>query len=141
MITRRKTSQNGFSAVELMITLIIASIFLFSGYQLYVQVTRDGADADRTAKLSNILYERVKKEAALVTAQAPTGCAAANEKDNTPGVAENISGIGSVTFITIVDCPYSTTPGNLTDIFYVRIEATYSNAGVQKKVEHATFAS
>lgn len=134
-------SQQGFSAVELLITLVIASIFLFAGYQLYLQVTRAGGDADKTAKLSNITYERMKKQAALVTAAAPSGCAASSETDNNPGVAENITGLGTITFRTIIDCPYSTTPGSLTDIFLIKVEASYTEGGSTRRVQHAIFAS
>ena len=45
---------NGFTAVELLITLFVASIFLFTGYQLYAQVIRDGQEAANLSEMSNV---------------------------------------------------------------------------------------
>lgn len=132
--------EQGFTAVELLITLFIAAIFLFAGYQLYTQVTKDGSNADRTAELSSAAYERMRKKSIDVTSTYPAGCAAASEAVTT--TTETVPGIGSgVTFKVTVDCPYSTTPGSLTDIFLIKVEASYNDAGITRKVEHATFAS
>ncbi len=141
---RSTSSQSGFTAIELLITLIVASLFLFSGYQLYVQVTRDGADANKTAVLSNIVYERMTKLAKDTTALAgnQAGCAASSAV--TPPASpppEQIPGVGSVVFKNTVKCPRSTTAGNLTDLFYVEVEASYTDTGLTKKVKHATYAS
>jgi|GEM_PF-247865 len=136
------SSQDGFTAVELLITLIVASLFLFSGYQLYIQVTRDGSDANKTAVLSNIVYERMTKLAKHTTGLAANqaGCSSTSGSVQTLP-AENISGVGSVTFKNTVSCPRATTPGSLTDLFYIEVEASYTDAGADKKVRHATYAS
>ncbi len=141
-MTQQNVGQQGFTAIELLITLIVASLFLFSGYQLYVQVTRDGADANRTAVLSNVVYERMTKLAKDTTALAgnQAGCAASSEFVTTLP-AEPVTGVGSVVFKNTVDCPRSTTAGNLTDLFYIEVEATYTDTGLTKKVKHATYAS
>lgn len=134
----RRVLQQGFTAVELLITLFIASVFLFAGYQLYTQVIRDGKDADRTAKLSNIVYQKMREAAAQVTAAYPSGCtAAADATDSTS--SETVPGIGSVSFAKTISCPYGT--ASPVDIFLVKITATYTADGTQKKVEHATYAS
>lgn len=141
-MTQQNVTQQGFTAIELLITLIVASLFLFSGYQLYVQVTRDGADANRTAVLSNLVYERMTKLAKDTTALAgnQAGCAASSV--STPAqTTETITGVGSVRFQNNVRCPRATTPGNLTDLFYIEVEATYTESGLDKKVKHATYAS
>jgi len=134
------TLERGFTAVELLITLFIAAIFLFAGYQLYTQVMKDGSNADRTAELSSAAYERMRKKAVEVTSAYPSGCAAGSEGTTT--TTETVPGLGSgITFKVTVDCPYSTTPGSLTDIFLIKVEASYIDAGKTRKVEHATFAS
>lgn len=132
-------SEQGFTAIELLITLFVAAIFLFAGYQLYTQVIKDGSNADRNAELSSAAYERMRKTALSASAAAPTGCAASSESVTT--TTEPVTGIGNVTFKVTVDCPYSTTPGNLTDIFLIKVEASYNDGGTTRKVEHATFAS
>ena len=133
------TLEQGFTAVELLITLFIAAIFLFAGYQLYIQVMKDGASANKTAQLSSIVYDRMRKAALSASSAAPGGCAASSESVTTS--TEAIAGVGSVTFKTTVDCPYSTTPGNLTDIFLIKVEGSFSDNGTTRKVEHATFTS
>jgi len=133
MIARRL--EHGFTAVELLITLFIASIFLFAGYQLFTQVMRDGAGADKDAELSSLAYERMRKSALDASAASPAGCAATSEGTTT--TTEPVAGIGNVTFIVTIDCPYSTTPGSLTDVFLVKVEASHNG----RKVEHATFSN
>lgn len=100
--------QDGFTAVELLITLFIASVFLFAGYQLYTQVLKDAADADKTARISNIAYERMRKEAGVVSAAFPGGCESASE--DTTVETPTVTGFSAVTLTVVVDCPYSTTP-------------------------------
>jgi prepilin-type N-terminal cleavage/methylation domain-containing protein len=139
MSSANHTFEQGFTAVELLITLIIASVFLFAGYQLFTQVTRDGSSANRDAELSSIAYERMRKAALDASTASPSGCAAASEGVTTTN--EAITGIGTVTFKVTIDCPYSTTPGSLTDIFLVKVEASYPDAGTTRKVEHATFTN
>ena len=135
-------NEQGFTAVELLITLIVASLFLFSGYQLYVQVTRDGADANKTAVLSNIVYERMTKLAKDTTGLAANqaGCSATSGSVQTLP-AQNVDGVGSVVFKNTIRCPRATTPGNLTDLFYIEVEATYNDGGSSKQVRHATYAN
>ncbi len=131
--------QQGFTAVELLITLFIAAVFLFAGYQLFAQVMRDGAGADKDAELSSLAYERMRKSALAASAASPAGCAAASESVTT--TTEPVAGIGNVTFKVTIDCPYSTTPGSLTDIFLVKVETSYNDNGTTRKVEHATFSN
>lgn len=133
------TLEKGFTAVELLITLFIAAIFLFAGYQLYTQVIKDGSSAGKTAQLSSIAYERMRKTALATSAAYPSGCGASSKSTTT--TTETVSGIGSVTFTVIVDCPYDTTAGNLTDIFLIKVSASYVDGGTTRKVDHATFTS
>lgn len=130
--------QSGFSAVELLITLFIASIFLFAGYQLYTQVLKDGSDAGKTAQISNLTYERMRAKAAEVTESASAGCAAVNETTSNETIT--VSGFSSVSYNIAVDCPYSNT-GALSDLFYVRVTTTYNDGISVKVLSHATYAS
>jgi len=133
MMSVSEYMQKGFSAVELLITLFIASIFLFAGYQLYTQVLKDGADADKTARISNLVYERLRKATA-----ATTGCAASNE--STTNETPIVSGFSSVTLTIVVDCPYSTS-GSLSDLFYVSVSASYNDGTGIKVLKHAVYTS
>lgn len=136
-MTIRNNSQSGFTAVELLITLIIASMFLFSGYQIYSQVTRDGSEAHKTAVVSNKVNERLRKEV-LQTSAASSGCVLADEQNNVFLQTENVPGIGGVTYRKTVKC--TNLPTTL-DLFLVKVEGSYNDAGVTKKVEHAVYAN
>lgn len=130
--------QQGFTAVELLITLIVASMFLFAGYQLYTQVTRDGTDANRTAILSNLVNEKLREEATTTTNAAPSGCTAGSNKDVTSAPA-NLGGLTGVQFRTQVSCP-TNGPGTL-DLFLIKITGSYTERGQTVEVQHATYVN
>lgn len=130
------SGQGGFTAVELLVTLFVAAIFLFSGYQLYTQVTLDGLNADATAKLSNITYAKAQETGAMLlenTGQA--GCT-----DNfTSETAETIKGVGRVIFETSVSCPHGIENGSR--LYRVKVKAIYDNNGTDKEVQHAIYTN
>lgn len=139
-MTTKTLLQNGFTAVELLITLFIASIFLFSGYQLYTQVTSDGRDADKMARVSNIVYEKVQKKAAEATSAYPYGCKVSPLPSPYSGVAaEQVTGVGEVTFTTVVKCPHG--PEVAAKLFLVDVEAVYKSNNAERRVRHAIYAN
>ena len=109
--------QTGFTAVELLVTLFIASIFLFAGYQLYTQVTREGAYADKAARISNIVYEKLRKTTGGMSDQ--TSCTA-NTPTNEP---ITVTGFPSVVLSVAITCPYGTSK----PISLVTVTATYDD--------------
>ena len=129
LFTTSTDPESGFTAVELLVTLIIASMFLFAGYQLYTQVQRDGADANQIAILSGKVNARLQE-----TARSMPGTCAASDV-TTPNVNE--TGIGAVSYRTIVSCPNSPT---LTNLKLISTEASYGTNPV-KKVKHATYSN
>lgn len=136
MISLRPT-QEGFTAVELLITLFIAATFLFAGYQLYIQVTRDGKIAGTTAKISNLAYEKMRSNVTTVSADYPGGCVSASQSTTTS--TQEVPGVGNVSFVTTISCPYGT--ATAADLFLVRVKATYTLYNEQKELEHATYAN
>lgn len=54
-------TQQGFSAVELLITLFIGAFFLFAGYTIWSQVTVQGVESSKMAAASNIAYSNLRK--------------------------------------------------------------------------------
>lgn len=140
----KKTSkivlQKGFTAVELLITLFIAAVFLFAGYQLYTQVIRDGKDADKIARLSNEVYKIMREKSAQVTALNSTGCSGSISLPAAPTSPATVAGIPNVTTTVSYSCPLGTS--TVYDLFLVKVSASYSDSsGVTKKVEHATYAN
>lgn len=117
-----QTSQQGFTAVELLITLLVASMFLFSGYQLYSQVNRDGSDANQAARVSSLVSEKLRS----ITTSCGTPV---------PNEVKNETGVGSVTYVTSVTCPNPDIP----TMRLIKVTATYGNP--PKVLEHATYAN
>jgi prepilin-type N-terminal cleavage/methylation domain-containing protein len=132
-------NQQGFTAVELLITLIIAAVFMFAGFQLYTQVTRDGTDANKSAVVSSKVNERLRRQANQTTAALPGGCVAANLPATilTPAT-ETVPGVGTVTYTTTLRC--SSNPVTI-DVFLIKIDGSYNDAGIVKEVEHATYVN
>lgn len=62
---RKQTSQSGFSAVELLITLFIAFLFVMMGYQLYSVAIQGGGESRAKAKASNDSYTFLRAYAGI----------------------------------------------------------------------------
>jgi Tfp pilus assembly protein PilE len=121
--------QEGFSAVELLITLFIAAAFIATGSQLYTIIIRNGGDARMRAKASNIAYDHMRR---YVT-QATNPCSTF-----TPSPAPSIpagSGLSSASITVTVTCPYGTS----TAVTKVLVSVKYGSP--QQEVIHATYAS
>ena len=54
-------AQNGFTVVELLITLFIAAAFLVSGYQLFNLIIKDGGQTRAESRASNVAYDYLRK--------------------------------------------------------------------------------
>ncbi len=128
------SKQDGFSAVELLITLFIGSVFLLAGYQLSTQVSKDGADATKTAKVSNIVYDRLRKirfdtvSGLCNGGTAPT--APSNEQVAIPGLR------GNATLATTYSCPFSGV-----GVVKVTITATYNDGISNRVLSHAIYSN
>ncbi|MDO4781125.1 MAG: prepilin-type N-terminal cleavage/methylation domain-containing protein [Candidatus Saccharibacteria bacterium] len=62
---------DGFSMVELLITLFIASMLVLAGYGVYDAVLRNSRDSRLLAEASNIAYSLLRKYAAEKTLDCP----------------------------------------------------------------------
>lgn len=51
----------GFTAVELLITLFVAAVFLIAGYQLFSVIIQQSGDARNEAKVSGIAYTYLRQ--------------------------------------------------------------------------------
>lgn len=123
--------QAGFSAVELLITLFIAAIFLLAGYQLWGYVQRAGAEADQLAKASNIAYDYLRREAN----KSVTTCASSTPINNVAVPAAERGDLPANTTITVViSCP-----PNVNNM--KKVESTVRYGSEPKKVVHAIYAS
>lgn len=125
---QRRAHLDGFSAVELLITLFIAVAFIATGYQLYSIIINDGGAVRMRARASNIAYEHLRRYAPQATDPCstftPTPAAAIPATSGLPAGA---------TITATVTCPYGTTAG--TNLTKIQITITYGSP--QQEVTHA----
>lgn len=124
MIRKR---EQGFSAIELLITLFVGVAFVATGYQIYTIVIKNNGDARARAKASNIAYDMLRKYGA----QATNPCTTV-----TPSPAPTIpsdSGLSSAAATVTISCPF----GGLSGTSKVTARITYGNP--QQEVNHATY--
>jgi prepilin-type N-terminal cleavage/methylation domain-containing protein len=60
-IIKIDSSENGFSVVELLITLIVGALFIMAFYQIYVVVIQGNAIAKQEATASDIAYSNLQR--------------------------------------------------------------------------------
>lgn len=85
--TQQQTSLKhvgGFTVVELMITLIIAGIFIMSGYQLYGAVLARNTEARRTSEAASIGYSILRERGLYKTVSEVCGSGVVKTEHVTP---------------------------------------------------------
>ncbi len=119
--------KRGFTAVEVMIALIIASIFLFAGYQLFYIVYQSQLFARTRAEAANIAYAHLRERA-----NEQYFCGKTNppsRKEHTPHSNENLP---NLKIVSVVTCPY----GNAEKLIKVEVTVEYTiNGSSQKEVQ------
>lgn len=121
-------SQHGFTAVELLITLFVAAIFLIAGYQLFNVVIRDGGDARAESRAGNIAYTYMRKYSNAAT----NPCTPQTPVSNT-AVTENTDGLTNAKVSITITCPQSDTPT------VSKVEAIITYNDPQKTTRFSTF--
>lgn len=125
----RTNNQQGFSAIELLITLFIAGIFLVSGYQMYSMITKDGSEARQQAQAYNLAKLYLQNYKSTVGATCMT----------TPPPAIptiNVAGLTNPSLIPSVTCPY----GSASPITKITVTLRYGS-NPQNSVQDSTYAS
>lgn len=131
----KSTEQSGFTAVELLITLFITTIFLFAGYQLYSTIISSDGAARARAIAGNLTYKFLPfyKKGASYEAYIKNPC----EKVSDSLIAEfSIAGLSNPKVYRAIDCPYANTPS----ISKVTITVTY-NKNPTRKIMDATYVN
>lgn len=90
----------GFSAVELLITLFIAVTFLIAASQLYLTILKDSNSAKLEFQIANIAYEYLQE----ARADAPNPCASSNPINNE---LINREGLPNMYLSVAYSCPYA----------------------------------
>lgn len=126
---RPKDIQAGFSAVELLITLFIATAFIATGYQLYSVVIQNGSDARQEAQANNIAYTNLRTYAP----QATNPCSAVTPTP-TPTIPAS-SNLTNASITVTISCPYGTSVG------LTKVDVVVNYGIPQVGVEHALFVN
>lgn len=126
MINRWQQAE-GFSAVELLITLFVAVAFLGTGYQLYSVIINDGGEARAQARASNIAYDNLRR----YSPQATSPCSLVTPTP-TPTIPAN-SGLSNASISVTLTCPYTTT------VAVTKVQAVVRYGTPQKEVTHAIY--
>lgn len=122
----RKLNAQGFTAVELLITLFVAAAFLIAGYQLFDVIIKDGAETRAESEASNIAYDYLRR----YSDQAANPCAA-----STPITSQAVEGQGltDATISISISCPQEDAPS------LSKIEAVVVYNKPAQTVRYATF--
>ncbi len=141
---RYRSEQSGFSAVELLITLFIAAVFLISGFELYAAIVKNGGDARMMASASSVMNDYIQRYKSSTTN--PCTPIIPLAPDNTTPLTNysiTIPGLANVTITVAIQCPYNsgtykseTTPQTVSEII-----ATIKYGTPQQTLRNATFVS
>lgn len=119
---------NGFSAVELLITLFIAAAFLISGFQLYAVIIKDGGEARMQSSASNVATDYLQRYKSSATNPCTTQSPLTDSSIPIPGLS-------SVTVSVAITCPYSSTP--ITSVSKILVTIKYGTP--QKTISNSTY--
>lgn len=120
--------QDGFSAVELLITLFIAAAFIATGYQLFAFAVGSGGSSVARTKASAIAYEALRSWQATVTGSC----------DIPTTAFPSDSGLTNPNFT--YDCVNIETIGTVS-VKRIQVTVEYGSSSSREKVSHALFAS
>lgn len=115
----KNNQKSGFSAVELLVTLFIAGLFLVAGYQLYSLIVNDGGKTRAQAKANNVVYDYLKRNESFVS----NPCVASTPINNE---SIEVGGLENVAITVAITCPYAA----ITSISKVSATITYNDGEI-----------
>ena len=122
--------ERGFTVVELLVTLAVGALLLFSAYQLYSFVLNDNVETSRRAAASNYAYQLMREN----SAQATNPCShLSGSPSSVPAQYKLPAG---TTASWTRDCVNSYSPSELS---LITVTVTWGSNSNQK-VTHATYA-
>lgn len=125
--------QRGFTAVEVLVTLFIATVLIGGGYQVYGLVNSSSRDARERSVASNYAYESLRR----LAASAPAACDASTpEQDLTSQLPSDAALPAPYSMKATYTCPY----GDGDTISQLTIRLSYGPTP-QKEVVHALYVN
>ena len=127
--SRRQTMSpsNGFTTVELLVTLFISALFLVSGYQLYDVIMKDGGNSRATARASNVAYDYLQR-------YKPTATNPCTQQTPLTDQSITVDTLSAVTITVAITCPYSSTTPSIS-----KVSVTIKYNTPQKTINNATY--
>ena len=120
--------EEGFTAVELLVTLFVAAAFLIAGYQLFSLVIRDGGQTRSESRAGNVAYDHLRR----YTSSAANPCTAQTPLTNSP---VSISGLMNSSVSVVITCPIAAT------VSLSKITATVSYNNPVQTVTYSTYVN
>jgi len=123
----KRLKKNGFTAVEMLVTIIVAVTLLGGGFMLYNTATKASGSARMRFKANNIAYDFMRQYAN--TASSP--CVASTA---TPSISAQMDQLANASVAVAVTCPMAPAMPNLS---LVTVTVTYNESGSQRSVTRA----
>lgn len=121
--------QDGFTIVELLVTLFVAAAFIATGYQLYYVITRDGSGARNQALASNLAYDYIRR----YSTSASKPCLETTATPSPPSPSE----IPNPEISVEVTCPY----GANTQTSKIAVTVKYGTSSPKQEVTNALYVT
>lgn len=128
------SASKGFSAVELLVSLIVAALFLFAGFSLYNSIMKYSVESRNRAKADLIAVEYLRRYESTV----PATCAASTPLAlQAVPASDNTGGLNTPRISVAFTCPNSTQPW----ITEVTARVEYLENSVAKAIEQEVYAT
>ena len=141
---KNKTIENGFSTIELIMTLFIAAAFVAVFYQLFILINGLSSDGYQKSLASNLAYANMRMYA---TTNSPTWltCNSATDLKTYPSGTGQILLSGNITVAlpppttqsVIATAPYGCSGSNIG--MPIKVESSITYGPQSKKVTHTTY--
>lgn len=128
------TKEQGFTVIEMLVTVIVASIFAFMFYQLFLSSTRLNDGARRDAVASEIAYSNLKKYPTAASVGGTANCASPAATTTLLNNTTSYPDLGDVTETVTISWPFACTSPDI-----VKVESQVSYKGGAKKVSYANY--
>ncbi len=117
----------GFTAVELLIAIVVGALLVASAYQLYSVVLASSGDAQRKAVASNLAYSTLRSSQSMATSPCTTS-------SSNPSVPADRN-LPSATMTVSVTCPY----GSI-DVSNITVTVSYDSPNTKQVSRAITVA-
>ena len=121
-----RNKQQGFTAVELLVTLFVAAAFLIAGYQLFNVVITDGGETRAESRASNVAYDYLRRYSNSATNPCTPSSPLTSQAITIPDIADAQASIA-------ITCPQDDAPS------LSKVEAIITYGSPATSVRYATY--